>query len=265
MEWDRTHQPHLSAGQAAASIVWTLAPVATFGLTSWAVILFGAIRLGSRQQAVAAAIYALLIVGDVVFAGGAADGSRTNEFAAIVLFLVGLIGTLHASAIRREVFATVVEQNPEVLATTEWKHTQNLRKNARRLATRSPQEALDLLVGRVDLPAEQRRYDDGGLIDVNNVPPAALTAAAGIDREMAARIAATRVDVGGFDSADDLSVALGLPARLLDTVSDRLIFLPLLPATVAAAAEQHAVAEAATAEAHHPGRWFGFGRGSSRG
>ncbi|MEV8127700.1 hypothetical protein AB0P07_27060 [Streptomyces sp. NPDC085944] len=44
--------------------------------------------------------------------------------------------------------------------------------------------------------------------------------------ERAAQVVRTRAVVGGFASADDLSVTLDHPPRHLDAVAYRLVFLP---------------------------------------
>jgi Helix-hairpin-helix motif len=96
--------------------------------------------------------------------------------------------------------------------------------NARRIAEKDPPLASQLGIGRPDVA---RRFDDGGLIDVNHVPAAYLAALPGLDDRLAATVAKVRDDVGGFTSPADLEVTLDLPPGKLDDVKDRLLFRPI--------------------------------------
>ena len=99
----------------------------------------------------------------------------------------------------------------------------DLRKAARKQAGQDLVLARELRIGRPDLP---REYDDGGLIDVNHVPPHVLTALSGITPEMAERIADIRDDVGPFSSAEELVVTVDLHPDLLPEIKEYAIFLP---------------------------------------
>jgi hypothetical protein len=75
-----------------------------------------------------------------------------------------------------------------------------------------PALARDLRIGRPDLP---RHYDDGGLVDVNNVPEHVLTTALGITRDEARRIVAERQRTGGFTSVDEIAARGLLPKAVV--------------------------------------------------
>ena len=98
------------------------------------------------------------------------------------------------------------------------------RENARRLVATNPGLAGELGIGGPDLP---RAFDDGGLVDVNHVPASCLAALPGLDEPLARKIAQARDGVGGFTSAADLEVTLGLPPGSLDEARDLLLFRPL--------------------------------------
>jgi len=72
-------------------------------------------------------------------------------------------------------------------------------------------------IGRPDL---RRDYDDGGLIDVNSAPAEVLAALPGISPQQEAQAAGLRAARGPFVSADDLSVALGIPAQWVPALAD---------------------------------------------
>ncbi|MGH3374941.1 MAG: ComEA family DNA-binding protein, partial [Actinoallomurus sp.] len=99
----------------------------------------------------------------------------------------------------------------------------NLRQAAREQAEQDLALARDLRIGRPDLP---REYDDGGLIDVNHVPPPALTLLSGVTTEIAERIVATREHVGLFTSAEELVITADLHPDLMPEIKEYGIFLP---------------------------------------
>jgi hypothetical protein len=98
------------------------------------------------------------------------------------------------------------------------------RGRARHILARNPELAGELGIGRPDLP---RTFDDGGLVDVNHVPVPRLAALLGLDGQLTRKITEVRQEVGGFSSAADVEVTLGLPPGRLDEVKDRLLFRPL--------------------------------------
>jgi Helix-hairpin-helix motif len=95
------------------------------------------------------------------------------------------------------------------------------RERSLALLKRNPQLAAELAIGRPDLP---RRFDDGGLIDMNHAPEAHLASLPGIDDALAAKIVSIRSEVGGFDSAADLETVLNLPPQELDQARPLMIF-----------------------------------------
>lgn len=127
---------------------------------------------------------------------------------------VWLIGTLHAFALRPNVFA--VDRCSRDLWSRKW---------ALKLAKRSPLAARELGIGRADSHRAQIR--DGGLVDLNNAGEGAIRRSLGIDEVTAHNIVTERTLMGGFSSCADLEVQLGLDPHLLDPVRGRLIFLPI--------------------------------------
>jgi hypothetical protein len=96
------------------------------------------------------------------------------------------------------------------------------RARARQLARQRPELALEMGIGRPDLPGAQ----DCGLVDVNNASRAALVRLPGVDRELATKIVETREQINGFASVDDLGAALDLDGNLVEDLRDRVVFLP---------------------------------------
>lgn len=96
------------------------------------------------------------------------------------------------------------------------------RQQARRIVTDDPQLASELRIGRPDLP---REFDDGGLVDVNNVPTDALTSLPGISPELAGQIARAAA-AADLTSAEDLVVYADLPPGLAESLREYVIFRP---------------------------------------
>jgi hypothetical protein len=96
------------------------------------------------------------------------------------------------------------------------------RKEARHLAQTNPALARDLRIGRPDLP---REYDDGGLVDVNEVPGAVLAAQLGLTPREVTEVLAARDNLGGkFASADELCAYTALSPNRVDELRDLMIF-----------------------------------------
>jgi hypothetical protein len=98
------------------------------------------------------------------------------------------------------------------------------RGRALKIVKTNPVLATELRIGRPDLI---RKFDDGGLVDVNHVPATILQTLPGISTELAVRIVATRKSVGGFDARGDLEIVLNLEPHLLDEANDFLLFLKI--------------------------------------
>jgi hypothetical protein len=95
------------------------------------------------------------------------------------------------------------------------------RERSLRMLERNPRLASELGIGRPDLP---RRFDDGGLVDVNHVPAMVLASLPGIDEALAEKIVTMREHLGSFDSSADVEIVLNLPPTRLDQARDFMIF-----------------------------------------
>jgi len=78
-----------------------------------------------------------------------------------------------------------------------------------------------LRIGRPDLP---REYDDGGLVDLNNVSPEVLVSSLGLTAPEVTGVMAARQQLGGFSSAEELSAYAELPPDRVDDIRDLIWF-----------------------------------------
>jgi hypothetical protein len=95
------------------------------------------------------------------------------------------------------------------------------RDQARDLLARGPELGAELRIGRLDLP---RTFDDGGLVDLNQVPESFIAELPGFTAVIAERVVSARRLRGGFLIADDLVVFAGVRVEVLELCRDRLLF-----------------------------------------
>lgn len=96
------------------------------------------------------------------------------------------------------------------------------RAAARQILERDPALARELRIGRPDLP---RKFDDGGLVDVNHAPAAILASLPGFTPELAEQIIRVRDERHGFAFVEELEAYAGLPEGLASELAERLLFL----------------------------------------
>ncbi|HEV7451252.1 MAG TPA: hypothetical protein VGO16_07670 [Pseudonocardiaceae bacterium] len=208
---------------------WFLLPLLTFGMATFAVVGYAGGRLRSRWHLAAAAGYFLLFVGFVV-GGLFTDPEKAGVVDAIMtqLFLVNwLVGSAHAGWLERRLKvrrSTVEAPSPADPAVLVAQQRLARRNEARALLTSNPALAAELRIGRPDL---RRQYDDGGLVDINQVPAEMIASELGIPFLVAEEIVVQRTRVGGFYTADDLVVYCeGVNPYQVAVVRDRLLFTP---------------------------------------
>jgi hypothetical protein len=140
--------------------------------------------------------------------------------AGVVLWLGG---TAHAFGIRSRAFATRPPVTPDYEGAVRMATGRRELRNVARETARDPVMAWELRIGRPDLP---RGFDDGGLVDVNHVPPYVLAQLPGMNTELVDRILRAREQCGGFSSVEELSALAQLPPTLTETLGEYTIFLP---------------------------------------
>lgn len=198
---------------------WALVPLLTCGFGTSPAFFYAAVRHGSTRLGKVAAGYGLATGVEILsFATG------WSGLGVALLLIIWLVGSVHAFALRPRLFpgrSPRDELNRHAIAVARYRR--ELRAQARRLASTDPELARDLRIGRPDLP---RTYDDGGLVDVNHAPPAALATLPDLTDEMIERIVRLRAEHGGFVSAAELGVHADLAPDLVSRIDDYVVFLP---------------------------------------
>jgi hypothetical protein len=194
---------------------WFLFPLLTFGTATFALVGYGGWRLRSRGHVAAAAGYFLLLTG---FVAGvqftAPDVVGVIDAVLVPLFLVNwLVGSAHVGWLELQLqsrrFAAASNPAPDPALLTAQQRLAR-REQARTLLVDNPALAAELRIGRTDLG---RRYEDGGLVDINNVPDV-IAKELELPSIVAEQIVAQRTRVGGFHSADDLLVTATRSTRI---------------------------------------------------
>jgi Helix-hairpin-helix motif len=186
-----------------------------FGLGAWAPIYAGA-RVGNRRWSTLGAVWSVIAIAGWVLAivkhGGAAGG---------LLIILGWAGAIATSFAIRAPYKQIVSSPFEAaVAGAERQLTE--RERGRQLARDRPELARRIGIGRPDVPNAQ----DAGLIDVNNAPAAVLARLPGVDDALATQIVEARAGIGGFESVEDLGLALDLDGHLVEAVRAHVVFLP---------------------------------------
>ena len=200
------------------SFLWALLPLLTWGLLAPVPFVHAAIRLHTTVMWLVAAIYVLAwaVVGP---AGVLAQDPDPNDLV-VAFSQLGLViaATAHAFMLRPRVFPPPRPDDPAVAAALT---ARGQRERAREIMASDPTLGRELRIGRPDLP---RQYEDGGLVDVNHVPAPVLADRLGLSQEEAARVVATRAQLGRFSSPAELAVYAELPDATVEAARDRLLF-----------------------------------------
>jgi hypothetical protein len=202
-------------------LAWSLIPLVTIGLGAPASFLYAAVRRRSPALGAAAAGYGAGVVGTWL---GFGSGSAAGVLLGMLLFVVTWwVSAAHALTARSRVYPRPDVRgqiNEQVVAMA--RQRRSLREAARKIATEDPVLARELRIGRPDLMP--RQFDDGGLIDVNHVPPEVLSRLPGLTYDMVERIVESRDRGGGFVSAEEVAVRCDLPPSVVADIAEYALF-----------------------------------------
>jgi hypothetical protein len=207
-------------------IWWASVPVWSIGFLSFVPFLVYAImRRRGRDWAVFAGYLAATVAIFVALDASSQDSDAVGGF---IIALAGC-AAVHAAVLFRPsrglppgaAPASVSPQQRNQAAVAAARDKLERRKDARHLVATNPALARDLKIGRPDLP---REYDDGGLVDVNHVPGAALASGLGLTPAEQRDVLAARDKLGRFGSADELCAYTQLSPDRVDELRDLMIF-----------------------------------------
>ncbi|WP_285706011.1 helix-hairpin-helix domain-containing protein [Microtetraspora sp. NBRC 16547] len=214
--------PHPPGGRTFLSVLWSLVPLGTAGFLTPVSFLYAALKL--RTQIAWAALTLYLVGAVTMVATSGPTGPLGDALFAASMLLNTVGGTVHAFTIRRRVFPRpdpVAYGNDQAIQFAQ--HRRELRQEARELAEQDPGLAMELRIGRPDLP---RRYDDGGLVDMNHAPGPVIATLPGMTPELVEQILEARKTVGTFSSALEVCVTANLPADLTSPLTEYTVYLP---------------------------------------
>jgi hypothetical protein len=213
--------------------LWML-PVFSLGLLAFVPPIVIAAKAKTREAWWwAGGITATWLVGFMLIGADGPDGP-ISDLGAVILFAVWIGAVIYALVMGPKVVWPPKDMlvpvgppppppyDPNAAAVAGVQAGRVKREEARAIARRDPQMARDLRIGRPDL---RRQYDDGGLVDVNNVPIDVLQGSLGLTSEQAAQVVGAREHVSRFEHPDDLINLAGLAPNTVDNLKDRIILM----------------------------------------
>ena len=203
--------------RSLGTIMWALIPLMSFGLLAPVPFAHAAVRLHQRRMWIVTAVYVIAWLA-CALATSAPDGSLGDRLQGTMILALMGAGTTHAFLLRGRVFAPPPIQ-PALAAALAAKQR---RTEARAIASRDVALALELRIGRPDLP---RQFDDGGLVDINHVPPHVLVDQLGLSPAQAGQVVEGRDRLGGFAGLNELIAFTPLSPDTVDGLQEHLVFL----------------------------------------
>ncbi len=192
---------------------WSLVPL---GLGAWAPIYAG-VRGRNALWALLGVLCTLATIAGWILA----VHSNGKSGAGGLLLIAGWVGAVAASFMIRPAYVRELT-SPFEAAQLSARERLAERRRGQELARTRPELAREIGVGRPDLPGAR----PAGVVDVNNAPASALTTLPDVDDALATRIVEVRSEVRGFSSLEDLGTVLDLDPDVVESLRDRVVFLP---------------------------------------
>jgi hypothetical protein len=199
--------------------LWWAGTLVPFGFLTPILFAAAAIRVRKPAWGVWAALYAIVIYTALVVTESAADDSDLEGLGALIMSVGWLAGIGHGFVARREFARRLAGPTPPL---DRARGVIAERREAQRLAQREPQAALEMGLGRPDLPGATHM----GVVDVNHAGVDALARLPGVSDALAREISLARKDIDGFKSVEDLGVVLHLDGNAVEDLRPYVIFLP---------------------------------------
>ena len=201
-------------------LAWASVPIWSFSVLAFAPFLRLAVTRQRARDWLVFAGYLVASIVVVVLMSISGPDDAVSAAAGTLAVVLMTVGAVHAFVAFRPVPEDTGSLASEQALTTA-RARMHRRKQARELAEHNPVLARDLKIGRPDLPHD---YDDGGLVDVNQVPGDVLTSCLGLKPAESAAVIAARDQLGRFSSPDELSAYAQLPPARVDELRDWMMF-----------------------------------------
>ncbi len=194
---------------------WVWVSATPMGLGAWAPIVPG------KQRGRALWIAAGVLWSVIALVGWVAAVANDGGGGAGGLIILGWVGAIATSLSIRPAYVNETASSFARGREAAQRRLQE-RREGQRIAADEPDLAVELGIGRPDLPGAQH----AGLVDVNHVPPATLATLPGIDDALATRIVELRAELNGFASVHELGGLIDLDGNAVERLRDRVVFLP---------------------------------------
>ncbi|MBB3098722.1 DNA-binding SARP family transcriptional activator [Actinoplanes campanulatus] len=199
----------------AEAVVAGVLPVVTCSMASWAYFVYAAFQRRTLRDVLTAAFYVTAYLTAIFFLAidpSDLDSETTSAAEDVGFTLMFLL--IPVAAVHGAILACHPGDN---------RGARTRRQLARQFAAIHPDGARQAGIGRPDL---LRSFDDGGLIDLNHVPPQEIARLRGVSPIEAHRIALDRYEHGPYQSPDDLARRGLLTDRTLRRIQPWLICVP---------------------------------------
>ncbi len=200
--------------------VWYYAVVLlSFGILTPVPFWHAAARLGTRSARITAGVYTAVQLGLVFTCPPMSAGPGRWGDAAVAVLVVALV---HLTVLRRQVWRAGTQAPAADPALAAALSARQRRAEARRILATDPLLARELRIGQPDLA---RRYDDGGLVDLNSAPAQVIAHLCGIEVAVARLLVEARQAGGPFARVEDVFAWADVPYHLWERIRDRAVVL----------------------------------------
>jgi hypothetical protein len=201
-------------------------PLWSLGFLSFVPFLILAVARKRRKDWLIMVGYVVAVAAEITAVSATAHTDGAGSVAAGLLVLALMFGGATHAFVDYDLTkpgtvppGTTGEANEQAMAAAHARMKR--REEAREIAARDPVLRSELRIGRPDLT---RSYDDGGLVDVNQVPSWVLSSHLGLSPQEAAAVVAARANLGRFVSPAEVSQYAQLAPDRLDAIQDWMIF-----------------------------------------
>ncbi|HEX4110305.1 MAG TPA: helix-hairpin-helix domain-containing protein [Solirubrobacteraceae bacterium] len=194
---------------------WPWISLLPVGLGAWAPIYAG-VRAGRPRWIAFGALWSAITIAGFIVAA-----PHKHSDTAGALLVIGWVGAIATSFTVRSAYERATGEGLD-RALAEARERLRERARAQRIAREQPALALEMGIGRPDVPGAQA----AGVVDVNNAPAATLATLPEVSAALAERIATSCRELNGFSSLADLGAALDLDPNVVEALGDRTVFLP---------------------------------------